>query len=244
MIIHNIKQSIRGMRKNKVYTFFNITFFTTLFITIFNINNALGQSITKELTINDFNKISVSNGIEVYLVFDDTKQVAITCEKDIIDNIQVSVKNETLIIGYKNLVCQQYNKNNHSNIQVTVHAKYIKSLKTASAGRITWEGTLVIDKLLLNCSYAGHMNGNINSNKIIANLSSAGSYKGEINTPKAIFNLSSAAEAKVTGSINTLVVNASSASTFRGIGIVYENFEGNTNSMAKTYLSTSKKNKK
>ena len=126
-----------------------------------------GDVITKNVAITDnFNKIKVSNGLNVIVTQSKTSKVSIEAQENLIEYIEIFVDNETLIIK-KN---KNFKSNSTKNIYVLMPK--ITKIKASSASSVVSTSVIKSRDLELEASSAGSIEIEIVSENLEIDTSS------------------------------------------------------------------------
>lgn len=197
----------------------------------------LGQEIeTKNYNFSNYDKIKVSNSLNVRLIADNSEGVSVTCDNRLLPAMRVKQSGSKVSISIdwdkvkKIVKSRKVSKVNidediviindyefKGGIIIKVNVKNISELEAVSAGGIIWDNNLPTKNLRLMASSAGSIKWQslLKLDKLYIDCSSAGNLSGDINTKTAVVNLSSAGN--YNGNINseTLEADISSAANFR-----------------------------
>jgi hypothetical protein len=157
-----------------------------------------GNVITKNRTVGNFDKLTVSGSFDVELIKGIEGAITIKAESNLMDYIETNVDNGTLKISFKNGL----NIRTHKSIQITLAFNDLESVKLSGSGEII--SNVPIEGTDLDISLSG--SGNLKMNVVVDNLSSSISGSGNINLNGNASNFS----CSVSGSGNT---NASDLKT-------------------------------
>jgi hypothetical protein len=147
-----------------------------------------GDVVKKERTVNPFDGIKVSTGIDVYLKQGDKESLVVEADENLHEYIITEVKAGVLHIYTEVSIREAERK------RVYVTAKDITSLRTSSAGVIIGETPLRGKEIELSASSAGHIKLEVFADKLLVDISSSGdiTLSGEAATLNA--DLSSAGD--------------------------------------------------
>ena len=174
--------------------------FKTLFILILvaaiGINTAFaGNSDETEVRkVKDYNAIKVSAGIDLYLTMDETEEVKIVADDELIDQIITEVKDRTLHIYMKDNNWFNWRGNKTRKVYVTV--KELVAISASSGSDVRSENTLKGESLKIKASSGSDV---------------------EIDVFYKNFSLdtSSGSDAKISGKVKTFEAEASSGSDIK-----------------------------
>lgn len=148
-----------------------------------------------------FNKIKVSNGIDVYLSQSDTESLAVSAsEKKYADRIITVIGGGQLRISYDH--------NGHWNmgdkkLKVYISFRDVNELDASGSSDIKIAGTLNSDKLMLRLSGSSDFTGNVKSRELVIDLSGS-------------------SDVKISGSASILNLENSGASDFDGYDLAVD----------------------
>jgi len=147
-----------------------------------------GDIVTEERDVKNFNGISVSAGIDVYITQGNEESVKVVTDENLLDIVKTEVKDDVLKI--------YASKNIRSAASKKVYVEYINlnKIKISSAGDIKGENTLNTDELEIGISSSGDLKLDVIAQKIYIDISSSGdaNLTGKTDFLKA--NLSSAGD--------------------------------------------------
>ncbi len=199
---------------------------------------ALGQEIkTKEYSLTNYDKIEVTNSIDVKLVADGKEGVSVTCDERLLPAIRVEKNGSKLEIGLdwkklKELTGRRRNQSIsidedrvkingmvfYGGIKVTAYIKQIKEIRTSSSGDVKWEGSLPTNELHLKTSSSGDIKwtGILTVDKLYIDCSSSGDVEGDYKGKEAFVELSSSGDYEGNMEVETLEAQISSSADFVG----------------------------
>lgn len=143
-----------------------ITYFTSS--TIGNCLKDEGKIVTKELSIDSFNKLTLNGSSTVYLTQGETQEVSITTTQNIIDVLKKEVKDATWNIGFKKCT------NTKKGIIFNVTIPDISKLSINGSGDIISKGQLNSEKLKLSVNGSGDIKLNLEVNELSSNVNGSG----------------------------------------------------------------------
>lgn len=142
-----------------------------------------------------FNKIKVSNAINLYLSQSSTESIAVSAAEDKFKaGIKTVVENNVLKIYYDG---ERSWSGRNRKMKVYVSFKNIDELQASGASDIIVAGTLEVQSLSLN-------------------LSGASDFKGDIKANTLSLNLSGASDVTISGTVKQLNIESSGASDVKG----------------------------
>ena len=105
----------------------------------------------KDVSINNFNEVSVSSGIDVYLTHSNSENIRINAHPDLIKNVIIEKEGNNLKIRYKDGVNWGRLFKNQS-IKVYINYKTLKALSASGGSDVYTQNTLKTDRLSLSAS--------------------------------------------------------------------------------------------
>ncbi len=199
---------------------------------------AFGQTVkTKNYDIVNYNKIKVSNSIDVKLVADRQEGVSVSCDERLLPAIKIEKNDEELNIGLdwdilKKITGNRRNRsisiNEHrvkingvifnGGIEVIVHVKQVKAITTSSFGDVEWEGSLPSKELYLKTSFSGDIQwkGVLKVDKLHITCYSSGDVEGNYTGKQAVVNLNSSGGYEGKMNVETLDADISTSGDFEG----------------------------
>ncbi|MGB4293694.1 MAG: head GIN domain-containing protein [Bacteroidales bacterium] len=148
-----------------------------------------GNVVKKERPAPNFDGISVSTGIDVYLSQGDGEKIIVEADENLHDYLVTEVKDRNLRIYFDNVSIHSAERK-----RVYVTMKDVTKLKTSSAGDIIGETPVKCGDILLESSSAGNIRLELYARNVNVKISSSGdiSLTGEAETLNA--DLSSAGD--------------------------------------------------
>ncbi len=141
-----------------------------------------GKQVTETRSTAQFNEISVSTGITVYLQQGSDQKVVVRTDQNAKNYVVTEVRGGALKVHYAENV-----KVRRIKTEVYVTAREIEKLTVSSGADIEIKGTLKGDALVLTASSAGDIEGQIDYDSVSASASSGGDIElsGTANQAKA-----------------------------------------------------------
>lgn len=131
--------------------------------------------VTKDIKVDNFTKLSVAGSPDVtYTQKSGKPTVEVYTSDNIVDLLDIRVKDNTLYIGFKKNVSVSYNK-----LEVRVSAEKLNGIAVAGSGDVELKNGLKTDNLKISVAGSGDINGN-NISCTDLDISIAGS--GDINS--------------------------------------------------------------
>lgn len=193
-----------------------IAFIATLVLTSCTINGMdsiapKGEVLIKNITLtSNFNKIKVSNGINVILTQNNESKVSVEANENLFDYIQIDVEDETLIIKKNKNFTYSCTQN------VYVSMPVIEKIKASSASNITATNLIKSKKLTIDASSAASLELEVVAENLNLDFSSASQITLKGKVIELEIETSSAAEVNAESLIcKNASVKASSASSIK-----------------------------
>ena len=147
-----------------------------------------GDVVTEERDVPDFNGLSVSAGIDVYITQGNEKHLKVITDENLLDVIRTEVKDDVLkIYAAKNIRRAESKK-------VYVEYLNLNLIKVSSAGDVKGENTLNTNELKIRLSSAGDLVLDVSAREIDIDISSSGNAKLAGKTGNLKADLSSAGD--------------------------------------------------
>ena len=141
-----------------------------LFLLAVNAFAANAQS-SKNISVNSFDGITISNGMDLYLTYGNSEGVKVVANKDLISNVLVEKTGTMLTISYKNNV-RWGNMFKGQSIKVYVNVKTLHTLKASGGSDVYGENTIIAPNLELALSGGSDLKLTVQSNNL--NVQSSG----------------------------------------------------------------------
>ena len=112
--------------------------------------------VTKDIKVNNFTKLSVAGSPDVtYTQKSGKPTVEVYTSDNIVDLLDIRVKDNTLYIGFKKNVSVSYNK-----LEVRVSAEKLNGIAVAGSGDVELKNGLKTDDLKISVAGSGDISGN------------------------------------------------------------------------------------
>ena len=157
-------------------TTYLIILFTTSSCMVEGITGIKGSNnvVSEERTISsNFESIKVSQGISVHLTQDNSTELKVEADDNIIDLLVTEVKNNELTIYFEKNVYRAKARN------VYLTTKNISQIRTSSGAHVTAENTIQTTALDLDSSSGSSIKIRVNANEISSEASSGSNVKIE-----------------------------------------------------------------
>lgn len=188
----------------------NLTFYNGLLLVVFlgmsacvDIENGFfgdavegnGKVIEASRSVGEFSKISVSEGINAFIVMGEEENIKIEADENLEELIVVEVKGDWLKVHLKNQV-KSYKK-----LDVYITADDLEAIKSSSSADVMVESDIEAESFSAKASSAGSLSMQaLNVNELDGSASSSGKiYINDLTTKKADLDASSAGNIKVNG---------------------------------------------
>lgn len=126
-----------------------------------------GTIVTKQRAINEsFDKINVSNGITAKISQNDHKEIAVTIDENLQENIEIYVENQTLFIKATEMFVTS------EDIVVTISNPEFKGIKTSSGAKVSSQNTIKSIYLLAETSSGSEIDIDVEADELLASSSS------------------------------------------------------------------------
>ncbi|NQZ75211.1 MAG: DUF2807 domain-containing protein [Ekhidna sp.] len=162
---------------------------STLLLSIAVAFSVSAQKRTIEL--DDFNELSLGIAATVYLKQGSSTEVEISCDDDILDEIEFEMRGDKLVIKREG----KWNWNNgwrKSDVDIYITMQQIEALSVSGSGLIKGQNQLDTDDIRLSVSGSGDMELDLNSDELDMRISGSGSIR--------LNGSANEAEAKISGS--------------------------------------------
>ena len=166
-----------------------------------------GPVVTKNLEIDDFIAIDVSNGWEVELIPGQPKQMVVRANKNLIDILKVKSSNGKLSISAEDNI----GKADSKLIKIYFDNK-LQSIEASSASDISAKEQLVFESTTIDASSAADIKLNIKADNLEIEGSSSADIELIADSKKIRIDASSSADINIEGKFKDLKTKASSAS--------------------------------
>ena len=130
-----------------------------------------GEPITKEIKIDQFNKIELSSIGKVYLKQADEQKVTISAQENIIALLETKVKGDEWDIEFERCV-----KSEHP-IEIYIESPEINEIEIEGSGEVISKGTLEGDMMELSIDGSGTINLDLNVKELNSEINGAGDLK-------------------------------------------------------------------
>ena len=225
---------------NRILTFSIAILAILLSSCVLNLNSGIeghGDVVTTNRDVDNFNKIKVSSGLDLYISQGDELSVSVKTYENLQDYVVTRIEN-----GKLKIYCEERIRADIKRIDVTV--KDLESLD-CSAGSDTWTvDTLQVDEIKISVSSGADATVSVNAENVICDTSSGAGAKlsGETNTfdcdassgsninAYGLQSITCSADASSGADIRVYVTSSFSGSASSGGGIDYKGNPKSTNS--------------
>lgn len=166
-----------------------------------NILQADAQS-SRNVALTNFNGVSVSSGIDVYLTHSNSENIRISASADVIQNVLVEKSGSGLVIRYKdrNLINRLMKG---ENTKIYINYKNMEAINASGGSDVYTENTLKSPRLSVNASGGADV-------------------KLELAVKDLQLNISGGADAHLKGTATNMLVNSSGGSDVNAYGLTTE----------------------
>ena len=228
--------------KTLFFAFFSLLFFTACSSNEVKINpfSVEAKKPSSNLATKDdhisFDEIQVSSGIEAEVIKSEKEKVIITAPDNILDDVMVENKNGRLHIHFKPGIRIFGNYN----VKAKIFAKDFSAIRATSSGSIVLKDKFVQEKMLVQVSSSGSIEGSLEANEMDIRGSSSGDFSGKIWAINLNVGASSSAEINLKGSAKQSVMRASSSGLINAGDLVSEKATLQASSSGDINLSVSR----
>jgi hypothetical protein len=179
--------------------------------------------VSENRVVEDFSKIKVATGINVFYTISDTKSIEVaTDDNEKLQLIKTEFENDLLSIYVdtkdykqkKNRKVIQKNSINgveFKNITITISGPNLEAIKASSSATIKFTNTNKTESLSLEASSSGDIIGTFEANTTNIQVSSSGDIKGNLQTKDLAIKASSSGDLELTGKAENTTIDASSS---------------------------------
>ncbi|KPK81190.1 MAG: hypothetical protein AMS27_15660 [Bacteroides sp. SM23_62_1] len=147
-----------------------------------------GNVITEERSVNSFDGIKVSSGIDVFITQGEEESLKIIADENLIEYILTDVTGGILTIH------SEVNIRNARSKEVHLVYKQLRSIKVSSAGDVEGTNTMNARDLDIHLSSAGDLNLDMTANQVHCSISSSGDARLSGTADELVARLSSAGD--------------------------------------------------
>lgn len=165
----------------------------------------------KEISLPSFTSIEAMSALNIFLIQSDTEKVVIEANDNIIEYVDISVKDRKLTAKIKD----NYRNQNYE-MKIYIYFNNLKEIRASSACDINSKGQLKLDNLKLTLSGASDANMTLNCNNLQINTSGASDVNINLNCTSIDILASGASDVKLSGTVTEMSLNCSGASKFSG----------------------------
>ena|SRR5690606_5674378 len=177
-------------------------------------------------TLDDFNSVSVSEGIEVILYSSDDNLA--TASSNFLPYLRIQVENENLLIYFEKPSNSIFNNKNKTRVEVW--AKNVEKLKASSSASIEVQGSFPSKNQVIHASSSGSVEYDVVCDNLSIDVSSSGDYTGKINVNTLNANVSSSGDIEISGYVKTANLDASSSGDIDAKGLQADFVNANVSS--------------
>jgi len=173
-----------------------------------------GPVVTKNIKIDDFNSIEVSNGWRVELIPNQSPQMIAKANQNLIDILEVKESNGKLSIGAKENIGSADSK-----LIKIYFNKNLKLITASSGGELTAEEKLIFGSTKIGASSSADIELNIKADLLEVEGSSESEIKLTANSSELTVNASSSADISIKAENKILNASASSGAEIELTGM-------------------------
>lgn len=164
---------------------------------------AIKAQENKDIAISNFNEVSVSNGIDLYLTQSSSENIRVNAHTDLLKNVVVEKKGNNLNIRYKDNISWGRLFKGQS-IKVYVNYKTLQAISASGGSDVYSQNTLKTDKLSISASGGSDIDLNVVAKDI------------QIQT-------SGGSDVNIKGNATNMEASSSGGSDIDALGFVVEN---------------------
>jgi len=160
----------------KTIKFISITLFSVLLFLSITVQASQSDNSKQTRTVSEFHGISVSSGIDLYLIQKDIQEVKVETDKEDLENLITEVEGGMLKIYMKETSWLHLNWF-HSSRKVYISFKNIDRLKASAGSDVVSQSILNLEKLDLDASSGSDIKLELNASEVSAESSSGSDIK-------------------------------------------------------------------
>lgn len=180
--------------------------------------------LNKEILLSNFSRIEVASPLNVYLIQSNSEKVVIEADENIIKYIDISVKDEKLIVkikeGTKNIL-------NNVTIKIYVYFKDLTEIEQLETCNITSNNQLIFNNLKIFIRAASSLHLSLKCKKLDVLTTGASSVNLSLNCEDLKITQIGATSIDISGNTNTMLLSCNSASNFKGKKLIAVNCKAN-----------------
>jgi hypothetical protein len=115
-------------------------------------NNVFAQQVSKTVSVNNFNEITVSSGIDLYLTQAGTESAKIVGDKEIADKVLVEKDGNALRIKFKDRTDWSGFFRKQGQVKVYVNVKTLNALHASGGSDVYGQNSIKADRISLHTS--------------------------------------------------------------------------------------------
>ncbi|TKC04452.1 head GIN domain-containing protein [Pedobacter frigoris] len=190
------------------------------FLTLLSIAIVANAQQSKTVPISNFNQITVSSGIDLYLTQSTAENIRVSAHPDLLKNVVIEKEGSTLHVKYKNNI--SWSKLfKGQDIKVYVNYKQLQSISASGGSDVYTQNTLKADKLSINASGGA----DLKLNAMVKNID---------------INSSGGADIDLKGSASNMQIDVSGGSDIDALGFVVEYAKVNASGGSDTNINVTK----
>ncbi len=140
----------------KIYTTSAILFFSTMLF-----NSTLFAQYTKNVAVNNFNSVSVSSGIDLYLTQASTEGAKLVGDREVVDQMVLQKEGSRLIIKYKDRSGWSEMFKSRKSPKVYLSVKTLNELSASGGSDVFAQNTIKTNRMSLSTSGGSDVELNI-----------------------------------------------------------------------------------
>ena len=198
-------------KSNIVATVFIIGFCTVcLSCAVFPVRGD-GQLISTEMTVSQFEKISIASGAEVRFYASQAYRVVVTADSNLYDYVDIFTRNKELNIRTKN------GHYSFTRFQVDVYCPALSGVSVSGSGSFAAMDRITTSSFESVITGSGTIEGTIESGEFSARISGSGKIKNDVTCDSLTARISGAGAITISGIGRDSNVRISGSGDFNGI---------------------------
>jgi hypothetical protein len=173
----------------------------------------------------DFSGIDTRGTITVVIADAKDVPVSVSGDENLIDSIEVYVKNDILHVHFKNNF--SYSTRNPLKVIVPNNGR-INRIKASGSSDVLIKGLLVAGKVSLSGSGSSDITGNIQANECELDFKGSSDFKGRIEAVNCHVNCLGSSDCIISGKADNCKISMSGSSDFKGYDFIVKKFDCNT----------------
>jgi hypothetical protein len=175
-----------------------------------------GERETRQYNYRDFTGVDISSAYDYEIRKADTYSISITANSNLFDDIKVTKRGRTLVIGREAIGFHWAGFRHNPNVEVVITMPQLDGLESSGATDGVVADFTSTGNLDVSLSGASTLElVDISAGDVVFDLSGASQVEGDIVAQAVEFDLSRASDVQINGSAESMVVDASGASGLR-----------------------------